>query len=107
MLTYELIYSRRDSIDKIVLENAKDISSIDIIKVGELAAQIRINIITYNDVYLPVTDDCYLEIFENGSYQMSDFNLRLLNYTDRLSRTNLINKLITQIMSCIDTDTKN
>jgi len=107
MLTFDLIYSKRDSIEKLRQEYAKYVSSIDIVKVDELAAQIRINIITYNDVYLPITDDCFIEVFANGSYEMSDFNLRLLNYTDRLARTNLVNKLTRQIMSCIESDTKN
>lgn len=107
MLTYEHIYSKRDSIEKLRQEYAKDISCIDIVKIEELAAQIRINIIVYNDVYLPVTDDCYLEVFANGSYEMTDFNLRTLSYQDRRTRTTLINKLISQIMSCIDPDPKN
>ncbi len=107
MLTFDYIYSKHDSIENIRQEYVKDISSIDIIKVDGLAAQIRINVITYNDVYLPITDDCYLEIFANGTYEMTDFNLRLLNRNDKLVRTKLINKLISQIMSCINPDTKN
>ena len=107
MLTFDDIYSKRDSIEKIRQEYVKDISSIDIVKIDTLAAQIRINIITYNDVYLPITDDCYLEVFANGSYEMTDFNLRSLSYKDRVARTTLINKLISQIMSCVDPGPKN
>lgn len=102
MLTYDHIYSKRNSIEKLRQEYTKDVASIDIVKIDTLAAQIRISVIIYNDVYLPVTDDCYLEIFANGSYEMTDFNLRTLRYSDRLARTTLINKLISQIMSCIE-----
>ena len=107
MRTFDGIYSKRDSIEKIRQEYAKDVSSIDIVKIDSIAAQIKINIIVYNDVYLPVTDDCYLEIFKNGSYEMTDFTLRALNREDKLIRKNLIDKLISQIMSCIDSDPKN
>jgi hypothetical protein len=102
MRTFDEIYSKRDSIEKIRQEYVKDIASIDIIKIDTLAAQIKINIIVYNDVYLPVTDDCYLEIFANGSYTLTDFTLRALNREDKLIRKNLIDKLISQIMSCIE-----
>jgi hypothetical protein len=102
MLTYNHIYSKRDSIEKLRQEYAKDVSSIDIVKNEGCVAQIRMNIIVYNDVYLPVTDECYHDVFTNGSYTLTDVNLRTLSYQDRRTRTTLINKLISQIMSCIE-----
>lgn len=107
MLTFDRIYSKRDSIEKIRQGYLKDISSIDILKNEELAAQIRIRIIMHNDVYLPITDDCYVKIFTNGSYEMTDVNLLSLSYNERHTRTALINNIISKIMSCIEKDPKN
>jgi hypothetical protein len=101
MLTFDKIYSNRDSIENIRRSYNKDISSIDIINNSEYAAQIKMAFITFNDVYLPITDDCYLNIFSNGSYEFIDRNLPNLNYYERTVRNNVTSKIISEIMAVL------
>jgi hypothetical protein len=106
MRTFEEIYSKRELITKIAQGYVKDIASIDILKTEGLAAKLSINIIAFNDVYLPITDACYLDIFENGKFSVTDYNLRNLNHLDKIYRTNLVAKIVSEIMS-LYSDTKN
>jgi hypothetical protein len=101
MITFEIVYSSRELIEKLRQGYLKDIDSIKIVKIEGCAAELHINVIISNDVYLPITDTCHVKIFENGTFIVTDYNLRNLNRLDKIYRSNLVEKFTGEIMDLL------
>lgn len=101
MLTYNDISCKKNALEKIVQDFSKDLLSIKCVPHNEHAAQIILEIITYNDVFLPLTDTCFVNISSAGSCNIVDpYNVHLKN-ADKYRHENLVRSITMNIMKCI------
>jgi hypothetical protein len=92
---------KKEALDSICRDYNKDLLSVKCMPHAEHVAQIILEVISYNDVFLPITDTCFINISSTGSFKINDpFAIHLKNL-EKTQRDNLIRDITMKIMKCI------